>query len=233
MAKTKLTLEDIRRLSLFPYLTYEESIQLYRLGGQRNVGRREVIFSEGEMSENLYFILSGLVKICRQDPDGQEEVFSYLKQGDMLPLSGASESEYYPVTAVAVVQTVLLYIPVKPLETFLKNNPETAGEVIRSMVDMLNRQQRDMRKLSGQNAGLRGQLFLLKLAEHYGKASNGELRIGIPMTSGDFAYTLGTTEDSANRFLCQLHEEGIADMKRNAFIIHDIEALRRWGQPDA
>lgn len=233
MAKTRLTMEALLRVPLFPYLTLDESRELYRMGGQRNVGRREVILCDGERSENLYFIVSGVVKIYRLGEDGEEEVFTYLKQGDMLPLTGAMKSDKYPLNAVGVVQTVLLSLPIKHMETYMKDNPDASEKIIRGMVEKVSQQQRDMQKLSGQNPAQRGQLFLLKLAEHYGKASSGKLRIGIPMTSGDFAYTLGTTKASANRFLGQLHEEGIADMKRNAFIIHDLEALRRWRGQDA
>ena len=108
---------------------------------------------------------------------------------------------------------------------FLKNNG-VAIKMMRAMNARLNELQTEQQQLVGQDEQHRGKMFLLKLVEHYGKFVNGELRIGIPMSQQDFANTIGCTREKGNRFLRQLRNEGIADMHRSGFVIHDLRVVK-------
>lgn len=228
MARIINTIDILRQVPFFRNLTENELYELDSFARLRKLRKKTVIFTEGSEKEALFFIQSGLIKIYNTDENGHEHIVSYLKKGDMFPHTALCDNPLYPSSAECIMQTVLLVLPIKPLERFLLKNTIVAFKIMRVLSEKINELQREKQQLTGQDTQHRGQMFLLKLAENYGKTMNGELRIGIPMSHKYFANTIGGTRETGNRFLKELQKEGIADMYRSGFVIHDVESLKNW-----
>lgn len=228
MTKRRITIQLLRQVPLLKYLRSEELEELSWFTSLREWGRKSVIFAEEDLKDSIYFVLSGLVKTYNAKASGFEENVAFMKSGDLLPQEGLLTAGIYTVSAAAISQTELMVISYKPFQHFLAINPDAAAAVIRAMDDMLSTLHSKLREQTLQGAQNPVQLFLLKLAEHYDCSERGSLRIGMPMSHEDFAQTTGTSRDRVDSLLHRLHEEGIMDMKRSGFVIHDVEALRRW-----
>jgi CRP/FNR family transcriptional regulator, cyclic AMP receptor protein len=222
------TSKVLRRVPMFRDLSEEEMEGLSRITIERTYRKKTVIFHEGQEKEAVFFIKDGMVKTFKTDENGHEHIVSFLKTGDMFPHTGLFHQDPYPATAESIVDTILLAMPVKPFEQLLMSTPVIAVKIMRAMSDKIRELQEKLQELTGHDVQDRGQSFLLKLSEHYGKVKNGEVHIEIPMTHQDIASTIGTTRETVNRLLNQLRKEGIVDTDRSGFVIHDIEALRNW-----
>ncbi|MOA15317.1 Global nitrogen regulator [compost metagenome] len=172
--------------------------------------------------------MSGLVKTYNTDSFGHETNLSFLKERDVLPRSEFLARGVYPVSAAAIVRTQLLVLPLEPFLQFLAQNPGASINMLHALQQSISEMQDRLREKSWPGVQNPGQLFLLKLAEHYGQQSKGKLRIGIPMSHDHFANVIGTTRHEGDRLLQQLEAKGIAEMKRWGFVIHDVDALRHW-----
>lgn len=219
----------VQQVNLFRYLNPNELHQVSCLFIQRNHRKKTIIFTEGSETNALFVVKSGLVKTYRLDANGVERIASYYKSGEMLPPTGSSKQLQHSVTAECIVQTVVLVLQKKKFDNFLLTQPVISEKIKRSMREN-QYQLRGKQKLSGQGSQHRGKMFLLKLVEHYGNSVKGELRIGIPMTQEQLAQTIGSTKENLSLFLGQLHDEGIADMHRTGFVIHDVDSLRSWSE---
>jgi CRP/FNR family cyclic AMP-dependent transcriptional regulator len=228
MIEVVVPMQTLHQIPLFNEMTQNELTELEsRLIRRRQLRKKAIVFTEGSEQKALFFIRSGLIKAYRTNEQGQEHMISYYKAGDMLPPDGF-DTPVYSVTAECIVQTTLFVLPVVPFEHYLRSHPNIAAKIMRVMSDLMDECKRKQQQQKKQGLEHYGQMFLLKLAEHCGSTRHGELRIGIPMTRQYLANTIGSTQEKATLFVNQLSKEGIVDMTRNGFVIHDVESLKRW-----
>lgn len=217
------------RFPLFRDLSGEELAKLNAFAIRRVYPKKTAIFHEGDRKEAVFFIQSGLVKTYKTDENGHEHIVSFLKRGDMFPHTGLFHDLPYPATAEAIERATLLALPVKPFERFIIGAPLVAIKMMRVMSEKMTELQGKLQELTGLDVINRGQLFLLKLAEEYGKPlPGGGLQIDFPMGHQDVASAIGTSRETVSRLLNQLRKEGLIDVSRTGFTIPDIDALRRW-----
>src|SRR5690606_11985193 len=89
----------------------------------RFIPRKSTVFTEGSEKEAVYFIKDGLVKTYKTDENGNEQIVSFLKTGDMFPHTGFFNPNPYPATAEAIVDSKLLAIPVRLFENLMLSTP--------------------------------------------------------------------------------------------------------------
>lgn len=219
----------LRSFPLFRDLSDEELAKLSEYAIRRVYPKKTAIFHEGDRKEAVYFIQEGLVKTFKTDENGHEHIVSFLKRGDMFPHTGLFHDLPYPATAEAIEQAVLLALPVKPFEQFIVGAPLVAIKMMRVMSEKMTELQGKLQELTGLDVLNRGQLFLLKLAEEYGKPQpDGSLHVDFPMGHQDFASAIGTSRETVSRLLNQLRKEGILDMNRSGFTVFDLDELKHW-----
>lgn len=218
----------MRQLPMFDNLSQDELVKLSQFTRKRILKKKTIVYSEGADRQSLFFIQEGLVKTYKTAENGKQTIVAYYKKGDLFPQASLINSPTYETSAACIVQTIVLVIPIAPFVHFLQTHPSVALKMIHALGERIQMLQNQMKRLTGEDEQHRGQLFLLKLAEHYGDKHNGKIRIGIPMTYQEFADTIGSTREQARKFIVRLRDGGIVDMKRSGFIIHDVDALRKW-----
>ncbi|MFD2384703.1 Crp/Fnr family transcriptional regulator [Paenibacillus xanthanilyticus] len=213
---------------MFRELNQDELFRIGQVVIERRFYKKTYIFHEGESKEAVYFIKEGLVKTFKTDENGHEQIMSFLKRGEMFPHTGLFHNKPYPATAEALLDTVLLAIPVKSFESLLLEAPSMAIKIMNVMSDKIQELQGKVQELTGQDVQDRGHSFILKLAEYYGTVKGDEIHIPLPMTHQDIANVIGTTRETVTRLLNQLRKARILDADRRGFVIHNPEGLRNW-----
>lgn len=217
----------LQRVPLFHDLTMEELARIEEITISRTIAKKSVIFIEGSEKEAVYFIQDGLVKTYKTDENGHEQIVSFLKTGDMFPHTGFFNQNPYPATAEAIVETLLLAIPVRLFEHLMMNTPSIAVKMMRVMGDKIRELQETLQVLSGQDVKHRALSFLLKLADQHGEIVDNKIMINLPMTNQEIANTVGTTRETINRLLNQLGKEDILEVDRNRIVIINLDALKQ------
>jgi CRP/FNR family transcriptional regulator len=226
MTKEQIS-QFLHQAPLFHGLNEQELQRIEEITVSRSLSRRATIFTEGSEKEAVYFIRDGLVKTYKTDENGHEQIVSFLKTGDMFPHTGFFNQDPYPATAEAIVDTHLLAIPVRLFEQLMMSAPSIAIKMMRVMGDKIRELQEKLQVLSGQDVKHRVMSFLLQLAERHGDLKGNKITINLPMTHQEFANSIGTTRETINRLLNQLHKDGVLEVYRNRIVIIDLEGLKQ------
>ncbi|WEK53255.1 MAG: Crp/Fnr family transcriptional regulator [Candidatus Cohnella colombiensis] len=229
--KNNTTATLLKQLMLFQDLNDEELARIEDIIIAHQHAKKSTIFNEGSEKEAVFFIQSGLVKAYKTDENGNEQIVSYLKSGDMFPHTGLFNQSPYPATAEAIVNSVIWAIPIRRFELLLMDTPSIAIKILRVMGDKIRELQEKLQVLSGQDVKNRIISFLILLAEQHGQQKDNTITINLPMTHQEFANSVGTTRETVNRLLNQLSKDNLLSVDRNRFIIKDMDGLMGLRDP--
>src|SRR5262245_42677635 len=90
-----------------------------------------VIFRKGDQSEGLGLVLRGRVRTVTTSPEGRQQVLKVFGPGRTFGDTPVFDNEPQPADAMAVSESIVVFIPQRELLEHLRQHPEDAIEVIR------------------------------------------------------------------------------------------------------
>jgi CRP-like cAMP-binding protein len=96
-----------------------------------------VIFWEGDIESNLFYLQYGSLKVLKSSPDGREQVLKFIEAGEIFNEVGVLAKRPNPATAVALEESGIWLIPRYALEDVVSSHPQTAMQVIENMADKI------------------------------------------------------------------------------------------------
>ena len=186
---------------------------------EKKAGRGEMLLFEGEPAENLYFVVSGVVKIFKTSADGKEQILQIIRPGESfndVPVFGGDTSL---ASAEAMSDVVLYTMPKQDLEDIIREYPRVAYSVIQILSQRVRQLVSLVEDLSFRHVTGRVAKVLL---EYAGNGAENEPRL----TQQEMAAMIGTAREMVGRSLKSLEEGGTIRMERNRVVITDQETLR-------
>jgi CRP-like cAMP-binding protein len=214
-------------LPLVPMLSAEELAALERLGHPCRARRGHAIISEGQVADSVLLVTTGTVKITSVTSGGEEVVLGFRGPGELLGEQAVLDGSPRSATVVAVEPLEYLSAPASDFRSYLVAYPR----VSQLLISMLSRRLREAGRAQVEYAAAdtvgRVSARLLELAEHYGEAADGGVRVSLPLTQQELAGWAGASLEATARALRQLRELGWIETARREMVIRDPAALRR------
>ena len=212
-------LEFLKSILYFSGLDPAELESIRKLVFEKTVDRAEMVSLEGELTPNLYFVASGVVKMFKTSAEGKEQILSIVRPGE--PFNDVPIFDGGPNPAsVRAMGPVLLYgIKKNDMETIFRNYPQVALNVIKVLANRVRHLVSLVEDLSFKHVIGRVAKILL---EHVGS----EMGRGPRLTQQEMAAMAGTAREVVGRSLKALEEEGAIKLDRHRIIITDKEALK-------
>jgi CRP/FNR family transcriptional regulator len=163
------------------------------------------VFAEGERTEGLYEVVSGIVRLHKLMPDGRRQITGFLAAGHFLNLL---LQDNFTHTAEAVTEVTLCRYPRTGFQRMVDQNPSLALRLLAATSDELRAAQDQMLLLGRKTAAEKMASFLLAMAELQGEDSESDV-VQIPMARGDIADYLGLTVETVSRTLARLKREAL------------------------
>jgi CRP-like cAMP-binding protein len=69
--------------------------------------------------------------------------------------------------------------------------------------------------------------FLLTMSQRFGKQTNGDILIEVPLRHQDIASSVNATRETTSRELSALERKGLLTNKQSLIILHDLPALKK------
>ncbi len=213
--------ELLGTMAYFTGLEQAELDAVRHLFSEHHYARGTHFLSEGDRSDSLYFIVSGLVKVYKTSAGGREQVLHIAPPGDSL--NDVSLFDGGPIAAgmVSLTPVVLYSITRTDLMKVLAEKPAVTMNVIRALAARIRRDSNLLEDLSSSQVQARlAKLFL-------GRFGGEEFTAGINLTQKDLAGLVGASREMVNRSLRVLEEQGGIRLSRRKVIVLDRDALRR------
>ena len=198
---------------------FEEALinEIAQVGTFKEVQAGQKLMDTGEYIKGRPLLISGVIKVMREDSEGDELLLYYLEQGDTCSMTmscciGQTRSE---IRAVAETDARLIMIPVRKMEEWIANYRSWRNFVFESYNNRLNELLQTIDSIAFMNMDERLVNYLRE------KQRVNEDRI-IRNTHQEIAYDLHSSRVVISRLLKKLEQLGKIELHRNYIKIKDL-----------
>lgn len=198
---------------------FEEALinEINKVGTYKEVPAGSKLIEIGDYVKSMPLLISGAIKIMREDSEGDELLLYFLERGDTCAMTmtccmGHHKSE---VRAVAESDTRLIMIPVQKMEEWMARFQTWRTFVLESYQSRLN----EMLETIDTIAFLKMDERLLKYLRDKAKIVQNDC---LETTHQQVAYDLHTSRVVISRLLKSLEKEGKIKLHRNYIKIIDL-----------
>lgn len=208
---------------LFGELGADEIHEIAHKVRPRFYERNEQVYRAGDSNSNLLIIHSGRVKIYRISESGHEQLIRVLEPGDFIGemtfITETATDDY----AMTLEESEICSLHHDDLRDFVLRYPTIAYTMLRTLSERLQRSERLIGSLTGEDAEHRIAFYLIDLAE-----SSGRDELKLPVSKKDLASFLGTTPETLSRKLAKFEAAGWIRLREHGQItILDRTSLGR------
>ena len=193
---------------------------LKQLAEDRNINRynkKQIIYSEGNHPNRLYYILKGKVKTYKSNDNGKELVTELYSTGDFFGYVAMLEGVVYKDSAAALEDTELAIIPREDFDKLVNNNKEVAQKFIRLLAKNISEKETQLVNIAYNSLRKKVADALLILHKKFHQTTEGT---GTMMISrGSLATLAGTAKESLIRTLSDFRNEKLIDIKNDGSIL--------------
>ncbi len=192
-----------------------------------DIPRGTVLFTEGEMGDSLYIVLSGKIKLGRRSSDGRENLVAVMGPSDQFGELSLFDPGPRTATAVAVTDTRVAVLPKNALVQWISQRPEIGLQLVRVIARRLRRTNTMLADLIFVDVPGRVAKQLLQLAQRFGSVEGGQLRVTHDLTQEELAQLVGASRETVNKALADFASRGWLRLEGKSVLILDRERLAR------
>jgi CRP/FNR family transcriptional regulator len=210
----------LKRLQTFEFLRGldQESLALLAKSAVWKVFPADaVVFWEGDLETNLYYLQYGSLKALKASPDGREQVLRFISAGEIFNEVGVLAKRPNPATAVALEESGIWLIPRQALEEIVHAHP--ALHIIENMADKIIELVTLASDLSLKTVEARFAKLLLEQTE------GDVIERRRWTTQTELAAHLGTVPDVLSRVTRELTKAGLIEIDKQQIRILDRKGL--------
>jgi CRP/FNR family transcriptional regulator, cyclic AMP receptor protein len=215
----------LRQYDLFKDLNEEELDQLGRGSQPSMIPKREYIFTPDELSNQVYMLKSGRVRISRLSETGKHFTLVILEPGDIFGENALFADEPRRNFAEALDDAQICAIDKREFEKVIMNNASVSMKIAQIVEHRLTEAQEQIEHLVFYDVQTRLARLLLKLADIHGERTERGVQIGIKLTHEDIASLIGSTRETTSKILNEFKSNGWIDVVKRHIILIDQKVL--------
>jgi CRP/FNR family transcriptional regulator len=205
----RISSEDI--IKHFPSFEKELVKEMIQEGVVKVINKGEYILKKGQYFKSIILIYEGLVKVYRDNGNGNEYFLYYLQDGEAFALSmiPAKRDDKCEITAIAFSKTVVIHIPLSCMDIWMKEHKSWYLFVF----DTFRKRIADLIKIFD-SAVFRNmeEKLIFYLIRHSEKLNNQS----IPLTKTEIARELNTSREVITRLLKKLSASGKVKLHKSS-----------------
>ncbi len=187
----------------------------------------QLLFGEGAPSLATHCIRTGLVKVTKLSPGGEEQIIRVLRPPDLVGYRAVLAGEPYGATAEALEETTVCTIPAQVFLALIRGSPEFAIDVLAMVARELRLSEEALIDLRRKSVRQRLSGVLLLLSEARPEELPRQRPHLVRLARRDLARIIATSPESVSRALRRLAVENSIRCSRTEIRLLNIPALRR------
>ena len=217
--------ETLRRVPFFAVLRPDELKALASHCVVRRLAKDELLFAEGDACEGLYVVQDGALKLFKMADTGREQVLVIERAGSTVGELPLFDGSSLPVSATAIEDSTLLYLPKREFLDLCRRNCEVAFAVIRTLAWRFRYLTSLVEELSLKEVSHRLARFLRDRALKSGVQTQRGVEFPLEETNQQIGAEIGTVRDLVSRNLRRFVDRGIIRLERRKVIVLDMAEL--------
>jgi CRP-like cAMP-binding protein len=220
----ELTAESLVGVEVFRHLDAAARGRLAGLCSGRRYAAQQRILSHKDQTRDVYFIVSGKVRVTIYSLGGKEITFRDQAAGEMFGELGAIDGEPRSAHVMALEDSLLASMSREAFWEVLGSYPEVAAFTLKrlaSLVRLLSERVFEFSTLAVRN---RIHAELLRLARENPFEDNTAVISPSP-THADIASRISTHREAVTREYHDLAEAGVIEQRRGELVINDVARL--------
>jgi CRP/FNR family transcriptional regulator, cyclic AMP receptor protein len=192
-----------------------------------HLDRGERLFSEGDVGDKLYIILTGKIKLTKAAPDGRENLLSVHGPGEMFGELSLFDPIPRTSSASAVTNARLAAIAHDDLRTWLNTRPEVAMHLLQALAQRLRRINEVKADLVFTDVPGRVAKALLDLSDRFGVLTPDGVQVNHDLTQEELAQLVGASRETVNKALADFAARGWIQLAAKSVLVTDTDRLRK------
>jgi CRP-like cAMP-binding protein len=215
----------VRELSALKALNKQELLRIADCKTSYTVRKGDNLFEEGSSMHGIFCIKDGVCKVSKLSDNGKSHIVKLVSQGEILGERSLINEEPYNLTATALEDMQVCFVPKSEIMNFFKTNPDFSMNVLRGVCENLREADNDLVNMAQKSVKERMARTLIYLQDKFGKNPDGTLRI--QLSREELSGIVGTATESCIRLLSELKKEGFIDLIGKKISIKNEKDLRR------
>ncbi len=218
----------LRHVDLFDGLASSEVRRLGDFFDTELIESGEQIYRPGDLSDRIYVLKAGKVKISRTSEDGREFILYFIRSGEVFGELAITGEELREGSATVVDDAFICTIRRQDFEAFLMSHPEVSLEISRIIGQRKQQIERRLLDLVTKDVRTRLAHTLAQLAEDFGDEEDGHVRIDLRLTQSDLAQLVGSTRETTSTVFNEFKRQGLVDSEGRTIWVLDHDALSEY-----
>ncbi len=211
---------------IFTSLSEEDLVLVTSLVKKEFYKKGQALINEGQISNALFIIHYGKVKLSKTTIEGKEQILHLLMHGDFFgELSVFQQNQVSNFTAYALEDTEVCILNRNDLALLMKKHSDISVKIVQEMTNRLSHTENLLQTLATNDAETRLAHLLTYFCEKYGKKTPEGIEILLPITREEMANYIGVTRETISRKLSKFEAEGTVQVDGKRLIVKELSKL--------
>tara|TARA_Y100001001_G_scaffold77009_1_gene74924 strand:- start:1397 stop:2032 length:636 start_codon:yes stop_codon:yes gene_type:complete len=204
-------------------MSKEELKQVSDSKTTRTIKKGEPIFEEGDKLNGVYCVRNGVSKLSKLSANGKDQIVKLASKGEVLGQRSVISQESTNLSAIAINDMEVCFIPKESINNTLQKNPNFTLEVLRHMAHDLKEADDVIVNISQKTVKQRMAEAFLYLQNNFGEDAEGYL--ALTLSREDISNVVGTATESAIRIISEFKKKGLIQTSGKKIGIKDERKL--------
>ena len=188
-------------------MSKEELKQVSDSKTTKTIKKGQPIFEQGEKLNGVYCVRNGVSKLSKLSANGKDQIVKLASKGEVLGQRSVISEESANLSAIAVEDMEVCFIPKESINNTLQKNPNFTLEVLRHMAHDLKEADDVIVNISQKTVKQRMAEAFLYLQNNFGEDADGFL--ALTLSREDISNVVGTATESAIRIISEFKKKEI------------------------
>lgn len=214
----------LAKINLFRTLTAEAIKKLGKRCLWRDAGAREWLLEYEDEGTDVFFVVSGEVRVLIQALSGREMILADIKAGGYFGEMSAIDGARRSASIRALTKSVIARMPAKVFWEVVHKQPDVADQLLKQLVQRIRQLNERINEFNSLDVRHRIYAELLRLARPDRADSNRGI-LSPPPHHAEIASRVSTRREMVARECKALERGGLLLRRRGALVITDLRSL--------
>lgn len=208
----------------------EFSVYSSLVSQSKHLSKGDYLFRQSEAFEALFVVLSGSVKTCRLDADGDEQIVGFHLPGDLMALDSIG-SGLHPSSGVVLEDCAVCKIPCRVFDDGTPGAEHLRLELVHQTARSLQAEYLHTVVLRKNSADQRLAMFLFDLSCRLENRNYAYDLFDLSLSRQDIGNYLGLALETVSRSFSHLQDKGVITVHHRHITVHNRDELEflAWG----